>query len=91
MVSKRTKRWKMKNLKITSKIFKAMASISSGHYHERLITDSCDYNGRHKFPPCKKMGDFYKFDVVESKYGNRIASSPTIFEREASKVIKIHL
>ena len=44
------------NLKITSKIFKAVVFISSGHYPERLITNSYDYNGRHHFPPCKKDG-----------------------------------
>jgi len=31
------------------------------------------------FLPVKKMGDFYRFDVAESKYGNQIAPSPTIF------------
>jgi catechol-2,3-dioxygenase len=83
-----TKRWKMKNLKITSKIFKAMVFISSGHYHERLITNSMVGIN---FLLVKKMGDLYRFDVAESKYGNQIASSPTIFEREALKVTKIHL
>ena len=43
------------------------------------------YNGQHQYPPVKKMGNLYRFDVAEPKYGNQIAPSPTIFEREPSK------
>jgi len=43
------------------------------------------------FLPVKKMGDLYRFGVAESKCGNQIAPSPTIFESEAFKVTKIHL
>jgi hypothetical protein len=32
------------------------------------------------------MDDLYRFDVPETKHGNQIAPSPTIFEREAFKV-----
>jgi hypothetical protein len=32
------------------------------------------------------MGDLYRLDIAESRYGNQIALSPTIFEREAFKV-----
>jgi len=35
------------------------------------------------------MGDLYRLDVAESKYGNQIAQSPTIFEREAFKLKNI--
>jgi hypothetical protein len=42
MSSTRTKKWKMKNLKIMSKILKTEVLISSGRYPERLITTSCD-------------------------------------------------
>jgi hypothetical protein len=64
----------MRNLKITPKIFKAVVFISSGHYPERLITNSCEYNGGHQFPPFE-MGDLYRLDFAEFKYGNKIASS----------------
>jgi hypothetical protein len=40
------------------------------------------------FLPVKKMGDLYRLGIAGSKYGNQIAPSPTIFEREASKVTK---
>ena len=43
------------------------------------------YNGQHQYPPVKKMGNLYRFDVAVPKYGNQIAPSPTIFEREPSK------
>jgi len=72
------------------KMFKAAVFISSGHYPERLIINSCDYNGRHQFPPCE-MGDLYSLDFAEFNYGNQIALSPTIFEKGASKVTKMHL
>jgi len=42
------------------------------------------------FLPVKKMGDLCRLDVAESKYGNQIAQSPTIFEREAFK-LKNHI
>jgi hypothetical protein len=32
------------------------------------------------------MDDLYRLDVFESRHGNQIAPSPTIFEREAFKV-----
>ena len=32
------------------------------------------------------MGDLYRLDLAESKFGNHIAPSPTIFEREAFKI-----
>lgn len=32
------------------------------------------------------MDNLYRLDVAESKHGNQIAPSPTIFEREAFKV-----
>jgi hypothetical protein len=42
--------------------------------------------GQHQFPACKKKrGDLYRLDVPESKYGNQIAPSSTVFERRVFK------
>jgi len=41
---------------------------------------------RFSFLLVQKIGDLYRLDVAECKYGNQIAQSPTIFEREAFKV-----
>jgi hypothetical protein len=43
------------------------------------------------FLTVNKMGDLYRLDVAESKYGNQIAPSPTNFESEAFKVTKIYV
>jgi hypothetical protein len=34
------------------------------------------------FLPVRTMGDLHRFDTAESKYGNKIAPPPTMFERE---------
>ena len=81
----RTERWKMKNLKVTSKIFKAVVSSSSGHYLERLITNSCDYNGRHQFPPCE-VGDLYRLDFAEFKYAKQITPSSSSSSSSSSSI-----
>jgi hypothetical protein len=42
------------------------------------------------FLSVKNMGDLYRLNVAESKYGNQIAHLSTIFEREAFK-FKSHI